>query len=155
MSVNTSSLPETVVQIGKAFDTCLESLLVEPQLKKDDQEELTEHVKQLKSLMLDVEKQIKDIRLRAMGNEQLSLSESVTLLKRDIAIKKEAVSKYSEKLDIWSEMLPALKNKSLEILRSRADGNDTAEPAAASAHPASSAMEDDEDDDDDVEFEEI
>jgi hypothetical protein len=46
------------------------------------------------------------------------------LLKRDIEIKKETVSKYVEKLNKWSKELPELEEKSRQASSIRTDGND-------------------------------
>lgn len=82
-------------------------------------------------------------------------------MKHDIRVKKEAISKYKEQLDEWSQELPKLAEKSQQTVQLRTDGKDFDEPVVHKYKPASQMQrteadeEEDDDDEEDVEFEEI
>lgn len=86
------SLTELTNELSKSFDACLESILADPQQKEDDAESMDcclERVYQhlilvlgldtqlaaLKSSFLQIENQLRDIRLKALGSKELSVTE--------------------------------------------------------------------------------
>jgi uncharacterized protein YoxC len=73
------------------------------------------------------------------------------LLKRDIEIKKETVSKYVERLNKWSKELPELEEKSRQASSIRTDGNDF-DSSKTVVKQAEDKMEEEEEED---EFEEV
>ncbi|ORZ03573.1 hypothetical protein BCR43DRAFT_55441 [Syncephalastrum racemosum] len=128
-----ADLPGLVDNLSRQFEQCLESILADPQLKeaddpKEEKKDLDAHVQALKSITLELERRFKDIRLNCLQDNQLSVDESIRLLKRDIEIKQQAVERYTHKLDAWSQQLPVLKDKSRACLERRTDGRDFDEP---------------------------
>ncbi|CAO3634369.1 unnamed protein product [Mucor fragilis] len=161
------SLTELTNELSKSFDACLESILADPQQKEDDAESLDTQLAALKSSFLQIENQLRDIRLKALGSKELSVTESNKLLKRDIEIKKSTIDKYVTKIENWEKELPILKENSEKAVALRTDGHDfdsdivlpeettTATEAAASASHDNADEDDEDDEDEDVEFEEV
>ncbi|OAD01270.1 hypothetical protein MUCCIDRAFT_112706 [Mucor lusitanicus CBS 277.49] len=159
------SLTELTNELTKSFDACLETILADPQQKEDDAESLDTQLAALKSSFLQIENQLRDIRLKALGSKELSVTESNKLLKRDIEIKKSTIAKYVTKIENWEKELPVLKENSEKAVALRTDGHDfdsdivlpeestTATEAASASANNENADEDDEDED--VEFEEV
>ncbi|KAL0145848.1 hypothetical protein V8B55DRAFT_1465736, partial [Mucor lusitanicus] len=163
--MHTMSLTELTNELTKSFDACLETILADPQQKEDDAESLDTQLAALKSSFLQIENQLRDIRLKALGSKELSVTESNKLLKRDIEIKKSTIAKYVTKIENWEKELPVLKENSEKAVALRTDGHDfdsdivlpeestTATEAASASANNENADEDDEDED--VEFEEV
>ncbi|KAI9490993.1 hypothetical protein BDB00DRAFT_874837 [Zychaea mexicana] len=120
-------------------------------------------VVELKSTVLNLERNFKEIRLQALGDRKLAVQESVELLKRDIEVKKATIEKYASKLEQWDQELPALEAKSREVLKHRTDGKDFNEPAKHEYLERKKRQQqedgddddDDDDEDEDAEFEEV
>ncbi|KAG2206167.1 hypothetical protein INT46_007162 [Mucor plumbeus] len=179
------SLTELTNELSRSFDACLETILAEPQQREEDTEGLDAQLATLKSSFLQIEDQLRDIRLKALGSKELSITESNKLLKRDIEIKKSTIDKYVTKLENWEKELPVLKENSEKAVSLRKDGNDFDSdivlPEASTNENVDSQIEDadankevestnnapaggndndgddddDDDEDDDVEFEEV
>ncbi|KAI8387020.1 hypothetical protein BD560DRAFT_383515 [Blakeslea trispora] len=150
------SLVSLTAQLSKTFDGCLESILSDTQSKEDGQKTLEQHLSSLKSSLLTLEDQLKEIRAKALQNEDLSLNESNRLLTKDIEIKKKTISNYVTKLDAWEKELPLLQENSQKALAVRSDGFDFdshLSPEALAELEASKDQVMDEEDED--EFEEV
>ncbi|CAO3621681.1 unnamed protein product [Cunninghamella blakesleeana] len=124
----------------------------------------TKDIVLLKTTLLELEYQLKDIKLEAMQDKKLSLTESIELLKRDIDIKQATIDKYSGLLDNWMKVLPELEQKSktllnktppnIELPDNQENNNDDTKKDENNNNMKVDDVDDD-DDDDDVEFEEI
>ncbi|KAI7875655.1 hypothetical protein K492DRAFT_210809 [Lichtheimia hyalospora FSU 10163] len=119
-------LNELVNQLSSQVHGCLERILAEPQQSKQDEvpKSLETYTDDLKTTAMALERQLKDIRLRSLGDRKLAVKESISLLKRDIELKQNAVDKYASKLDQWSNDLPVLVAKSKQVVLHRTDGKD-------------------------------
>ncbi|CEP19030.1 hypothetical protein [Parasitella parasitica] len=161
------SLTELSNELSKSFDACLESILSDPQQKEQEEETnggLDAQLATLKSSFLEIENQLKEIRLKALGSKELSVTESNKLLKRDIDIKKSTIAKYATKIETWEKELPVLKENSEKAVALRTDGTDfdsdiVVVPETITTDPETTAKDnhaaDDNDEDEDVEFEEV
>ncbi|OBZ89707.1 hypothetical protein A0J61_02251 [Choanephora cucurbitarum] len=144
------SLASLTLQLSKTFDGCLESILSDTQLKEDNQRALDQHLVTLKSSLLELEDKLKEMRVKALQNEDFSMHESNRLLRKDIDIKKETISNYVAKLDAWEKEIPLLQESSKKALAVRSDGYDF--DSDLSHMPEKDQMDED---DEDVEFEEV
>ncbi|ORZ22996.1 hypothetical protein BCR42DRAFT_403751 [Absidia repens] len=167
-------LNQLVEQLSKAFDQCLDNALSDP-MTRATEDKGTSDITCLKSTILDLEYQLNGIRLECMQDKSLSVTESITLLKRDIDIKQTTIEKYMDQMNNWMKILPKLEQKSLDILNApsvtttvtattdtatstkESDGN--ADATSSSLNRTTQDIEhiggDDDDDDEDVEFEEV
>ncbi|CAO3597353.1 unnamed protein product [Absidia cylindrospora] len=160
-------LNQLVEQLPKTFDQCLDNALSDP-MTRTTEEKGTSDITCLKFTILDLEHQLKDIRLQCMQDKTLSVTQSITLLKRDIDIKQTTIEKYTEQMNNWMKILPELEQKSLGILNAPStttatsttefDGNaDTNSslnrPTQVIEHIGGDDAGDD--DDEDFEFEEV
>ncbi|KAL9557707.1 hypothetical protein MBANPS3_001254 [Mucor bainieri] len=164
--MHTMSLTKLTNDLSKSFDACLETILTDPQQKEGDAENT--QLAALKSSFLQIENQLRDIRLKALQSKELSVTESNKLLKRDIEIKKSTIDKYVSKIENWERELPILKENSERAVALRTDGHDfdsdivlpeetttSTTEAAATAAASNDNAADEDDDDEDVEFEEV
>ncbi|GAN05493.1 hypothetical protein MAM1_0093d04964 [Mucor ambiguus] len=158
------SLTELTNELSNSFDACLETILADPRQKEDDTESLDTQLAALKSSFLQIENQLRDIRLKALGSKELSVTESNKLLTRDIEIKKNTIDKYVTKIESWEKELPILKENSEKAVALRTDGYDfdsdivlpeETATTTTEAATASNGNADEDDEDDDVEFEEV
>ncbi|CDH60511.1 predicted protein [Lichtheimia corymbifera JMRC:FSU:9682] len=119
-------LNELVNQLSSQVHGCLERILIEPQQPKQDEgsKSLETYTDDLKATAMALERQLKDVRLRSLGDRKLAVNESISLLKRDIELKQNAIDKYASKLDQWSNDLPVLVAKSKQVVLHRTDGKD-------------------------------
>ncbi|CDS12818.1 hypothetical protein LRAMOSA05002 [Lichtheimia ramosa] len=119
-------LNDLVNQLSSQVHGCLERILAEPQQPKQDEvpKSLETYTDDLKATAMALERQLKDVRLRSLGDRKLAVKESISLLKRDIELKQNAVDKYASKLDQWSKDLPVLVAKSKQVVLHRTDGKD-------------------------------
>ncbi|KAI8147988.1 hypothetical protein BJV82DRAFT_653923 [Fennellomyces sp. T-0311] len=148
-------LTQLVDGLSRQLYECFEKILADQ--TRDDQEEsqtLDTQLVNLKSTVLDLERNLKQIRLDALGNRQLAAEESVELLKKDIELKKSTIEKYAKQLDQWNQELPVLEEKSRQVLKHRTDGRDFDE-AVPNKFLQKKKQEEDDDDDEDAEFEEV
>ncbi|KAI9301311.1 hypothetical protein BJ944DRAFT_291039 [Cunninghamella echinulata] len=164
--METLDLNQLVDQLSKTFDQCLENAISEATANtttaSSNDSKGTKDIVLLKSTLLELEYQLKDIKLETMQDKQLSVTESITLLKRDIDIKQATIDKYSTLLDNWMKILPELEQNSKQILNNsptnadqiQEQGNTGIENEQENNNNNSNEAEED-DDDDDVEFEEI
>ncbi|KAI8336677.1 hypothetical protein BC941DRAFT_427771 [Chlamydoabsidia padenii] len=174
MATTTLDLNQLVDQLSKSFEQCLDSSLSGPAISKE--EKASTDIATLKSTIIELEQQLKTIRLQSMKNKNLSLAESISLLKRDIDIKQGTIDKYMGQLDTWMKLLPELQQKSLDVLNAPSTvtvsdsvmGNNSVSSATMetdhqinTTDPDNSHInditndEDDDDDDEDIEFEEV
>ncbi|KAG2223849.1 hypothetical protein INT45_012722 [Circinella minor] len=159
------NLTQFVEDLSKQLHGCLEKILVDPTQSRDeieDSKSLDEQLVEIKSTVLNLERNFKEIRLQALSNRPLAVQESVELLKRDIELKKSTIEKYSTKLEQWDQELPVLEEKSRQVLKHRTDGKDFDKPVKheflekkKKQQQNNNEEEDDDDDDDDAEFEEV
>ncbi|KAG0194774.1 hypothetical protein DFQ28_006623 [Apophysomyces sp. BC1034] len=169
MEGDANSLAGLVQQLSTAFDNSLEDILADAQTSEDEETKGTaSYVAALKMCMLELERNIGDIRRRTMINDELAVSgvlesknnlnrtnfsscakKSIDQLKRDIAIKKETITKYNEQLNRWSKDLLLLEEESRKAACLRSDGQDFNQPVASLTSPVA------DDDDDGETFEEV
>ncbi|KAI8641709.1 hypothetical protein BD408DRAFT_417791 [Parasitella parasitica] len=159
------SLTDLTDALSKSFDACLESILADPQQKEEEEGDtnggLDAQLVVLKSSFLEIENQLRDIRLRALGSKELSVIESNRLLKRDIDIKKSTIAKYVTKIEGWEKEVPVLKENSKKAVSLRTDGTDfdsdivVPETTTDLETTGRDNTADDNDEDEDVEFEEV
>ncbi|KAG0175614.1 hypothetical protein DFQ30_003364 [Apophysomyces sp. BC1015] len=150
MEGDANSLAGLVQQLSTAFDNSLEDILADAQTSEDEETKGTaSYVAALKMCMLELERNIGDIRRRTMINDELAVSGSIDQLKRDIAIKKETITKYNEQLNRWSKDLLLLEEESRKAACLRSDGQDFNQPVASLTSPVA------DDDDDGETFEEV
>ncbi|RCH78697.1 hypothetical protein CU098_001881, partial [Rhizopus stolonifer] len=142
------SLLDLSTQLSKTFDECLETILSDVQQKDQNNKAFDAQLTVLKSSLQTMESQLKEIRLKALKNKELSLQESNKRLRQDIDIKKDTISKYMTKLEAWEKELPVLKQNSEKAMAVRSDGYDF------DADNTTGNIQD-EDEDEDVEFEEV
>ncbi|CAO3611716.1 unnamed protein product [Cunninghamella echinulata] len=167
--METLNLNQLVNQLTKTFDQCLENAISEATTNTTtittsttnttapNDSKSTKDIVLLKSTLLELEYQLKDIKLETMQDKQLSVTESIKLLKRDIDIKQATIDKYSTLLDNWMKILPELEQSSKQILNNSSTHVDQIQEQgnAGIENEQENNNNDEDEDDDDVEFEEI
>ncbi|KAG2212274.1 hypothetical protein INT47_001633 [Mucor saturninus] len=149
--------------LTKTFNECLESILLDPQQQKEEGNEgLDSLMTTMKATFLQLENELKEVRLNALSDRHLSVQKANELLKQDIEIKKNTIATFVTKLDEWDVKIPGLIENGKKAVALRTDGTDFDSDYVAPPQDDDEMIEvpvttskgvDDDDDDDEDEFE--
>ncbi|KAG1146358.1 hypothetical protein G6F37_001533 [Rhizopus arrhizus] len=159
------SLTQLTDELSKNFDECLETILSVPEQQSNEDEAqenksniIEKQMAALKFTFLQLESQLKKIKVNALQDKELCIQETNRLLRRDIEIKKSAIAKYVDKLEEWDKEIPILIEQSNRVTAGRLNGYDFDSNITSPAPQeiiSNDLNEDDEDEDEDIEFEEV